>query len=139
MTRPSRKCATGATYTDAKIQSDLNNPAVIGHAPRHQARFIFAATPQLNWKRFTVGANVIGTTSSYAQDTNQLKLPGYTTVAAFAQFRPSDRIQLSVNASNLFDVLGLAEVTQATIPAGGVVTARAINGRTISAAAKFSF
>jgi len=55
------------------------------------------------------------------------------------QFRPSDRVQVSLNANNVFDVLGLAEVTQASIPATGIVTARAINGRTISGALRFSF
>lgn len=129
----------GATYTNAKIDSDLNDPTVVGHRPRHQANFIFSLTPQVELKQVTAGLNVIGTTSSYAQDTNQLKLPGYTTVNAFVQFRPAKNVQFSLNANNVFDVLGLAEVTQASIPASGVVTARAINGRTVSAALRFDF
>ena len=82
---------------------------------------------------------MVGTTGSFAQDTNQLKMPGYTTVNAFLQVRPTEGLQLALNANNLFNVLGLAEVTQASIPATGVVTARAINGRTLSASARFSF
>ncbi len=129
----------GATYTSAKIDSDLNDPTVVGHTPRHQANFIFEVTPQVELRQVTIGVNATGTTGSYAQDTNQLKLPGYTTVNGFVQVRPTDRVQLSLNANNVFDVLGLAEVTQASIPATGIVTARAINGRTISAAVRFSF
>ncbi|RZJ99464.1 MAG: TonB-dependent receptor [Novosphingobium sp.] len=133
------KLTAGATYTDAEISSDLTDPSVIGNVPRHQANFIFALTPQYDTELFSIGANVIGTTGSFAQDTNQLKMPGYTTVNAFLQVRPTERVQLSLNANNVFNVLGLAEVTQAAIPATGVVTARAINGRTISASARYSF
>ncbi|MCW1429820.1 TonB-dependent receptor domain-containing protein [Novosphingobium sp. JCM 18896] len=133
------KLTAGATYTDAEISSDLTDPTVIGNVPRHQANFIFALTPQYDTELFSLGANIIGTTGSFAQDTNQLKMPGYTTVNAFLQVRPTERIQLSLNANNVFNVLGLAEVTQAAIPTTGVVTARAINGRTISASARYSF
>jgi outer membrane receptor protein involved in Fe transport len=133
------KLAAGATFTDAEIESDLTNPAVIGNTPRHQASLIYSLTPQYDTEVFTIGANIVGTTGSYAQDTNQLKMPGYTTVNAFLQIRPTERLQLSLNANNVFNVLGLAEVTQASLPATGIVTARAINGRTISAAVGFSF
>ncbi|HEX7857864.1 MAG TPA: TonB-dependent receptor, partial [Sphingobium sp.] len=133
------KLTAGATYTDAEISSDLNDATVVGNTPRHQANFIFALTPQYDTELFSVGANIVGTTGSFAQDTNQLKMPGYTTVNAFLQVRPTERLQLSLNANNVFNVLGLAEVTQASIPATGVVTARAINGRTLSASARFSF
>jgi len=133
------KLTAGATYTDAEISSDLVDKTVVGNTPRHQANFIFALTPQYDTELFSVGANIVGTTGSFAQDTNQLKMPGYTTVNAFLQVRPAEGFQLSLNANNLFNVLGLAEVTQASIPASGVVTARAINGRTLSATARFSF
>ncbi|RJF93664.1 TonB-dependent receptor [Sphingomonas cavernae] len=128
----------GATYTNAEITSDATNPAIVGNTPRHQANFIFEATPQYETQMFTVGANFLGTTSSYAQDTNQLKLPGYTVVNAFVQFRPTDRLQLMLNANNLFDTLGMTEVTQASIPASGMVLARSITGRTISGSIRFA-
>jgi outer membrane receptor protein involved in Fe transport len=129
----------GATYTHAEITSDATNAAVVGNTPRHQAAFIFQATPQFETRLFTVGANLVGTTSSYAQDTNQLKLPGYTTVNTFVQFRPAKQVELTLNANNLFNTLGVAEVSQASIPASGVVLARAINGRTVSGSVRFSF
>jgi outer membrane receptor protein involved in Fe transport len=131
--------SAGGTYTSAKIASDLSNPAVVGNRPRHQASFIFEATPQIEVKYGTVGVNVIGTTSSFAQDTNQLKLPGYTLVNAFLQVRPVERVQLMLNVNNLFDAVAIAETSQGTIPASGIVLGRAMTGRTISTSLRLSF
>lgn len=129
----------GGTFTDAKIVSDVLNPAVVGNRPRRQAKFIYQLTPQYDDGTFTVGANIIGTSSSYTQDSNQLKLPGFTQVNAFFAVRPLDNVQLSLNANNLFDVQGFTEAEDATIPANGIVRARSINGRTISASVRFDF
>jgi outer membrane receptor protein involved in Fe transport len=129
----------GATYTKAKISSDAAHPEFVGNVPRHQATFIFEATPQFETEMFTLGANFVGTTSSYAQDTNQLKLPGYVLVNGFAQVRPLPRVHLMVNANNLFNSVSFAEVTQSAIPASGIVLARANAGRTVSASLRFEF
>ncbi|MEW5685738.1 MAG: TonB-dependent receptor [Pseudomonadota bacterium] len=129
----------GATYTDAKISSDATNPDFVGNTPRHQADLIFSLTPQVELRYATFGANLIGTTSSYAQDRNQLKLPGYTLVNAFVQVRPTERVQIMLNVNNLFDKLALSDVEQAAIPASAVVAGRAYNGRTASATLRYSF
>jgi outer membrane receptor protein involved in Fe transport len=129
----------GATYTDAEISSDALHPEFIGNKPRHQADLIFSVTPQVELKYATLGVNLIGTTSSYAQDTNQLKLPGYTVVNAFVQVRPTERVQLMLNVNNLFNELALSDIEQATIPASGVVAGRAYNGRTASATLRYTF
>lgn len=129
----------GGTYTDAKIASDVLNPAVVGNRPRRQAKFIYQVTPQYDAGIVSFGANVVGTSSSFTQDTNQLKLPGFTQVNAFVTIKPMDRIQLSVNANNLFDVKGFTEAEDAAIPANGIVRARSINGRTISASVRYNF
>lgn len=129
----------GATWTDASIKDDEFNAAVIGNTPRHQPDLIFQVTPQFETKSFTIGTNIVGTTGSYAQDSNQLRMPGYTLVNGFVQYRLTDQFQLSLTANNLFDVLALTDVTQPSIPASGVVTARALNGRTVMAAMRFSF
>lgn len=131
--------SAGGTYTDAKITRDALNPAVVGNRPRRQAEFVYQVTPQIDLDRMTLGANVIGTTSSYTQDTNQLKMPAYTQVNAFVAIRPAAGVTLSVNGNNLFDVKGITEAEDATIPANGIVRARSITGRTISAAVKFDF
>ena len=44
-----------------------------------------------------------------------------------------------LNANNLFDVLGLVDVDAEFIPSSGVVTARTINPRTVSASLRFNF
>lgn len=129
----------GATWTDATIVDDEFNAAVVGNTPRHQPSLIFQVTPQYETRRFTVGANVIGTTGSYTQDINQLRLPAYTLVNGFVQFRLNEQVQLGLVANNLFDTLALTDVTQGAIPTTGIVTARALNGRTVSASLRFSF
>ena len=129
----------GATYTKAEITHDQFVATNIGNTPRHQADLIFQVTPQVQMEWFAVGANIVGTTSSYAQDQNLLKMPGYTTVGAFAQIKATDRVMLMLNVNNLFDTVGLAEVAEATLPVTGVAMARAINGRTISTSLRFSF
>ena len=131
--------SAGGTYTDSTIDKDVLTPAVEGNRPRRQAKFIYQATPQFDAGYFTIGANVIGTTSSYTQDSNQLKLPAFTQVNAFVGFRPAEHVTIRVNGNNLFDVKGFTEAEDASIPANGIVRARSITGRTISAAVRFDF
>jgi outer membrane receptor protein involved in Fe transport len=132
---------SGATYADAEIKSDKNpaNAALVGNIPKQQPKLLYFATPQASFGWVKVGANLIGTTSSYSADTNQLKMPGYATVGAFVQLRPSERIVMTLNTNNLFNVKGLYEVDDATMPAIGATTARMISGRTISASLRFTF
>jgi outer membrane receptor protein involved in Fe transport len=115
------------------------NAAVAGMVPRRQPDFIFEATPQFEVRKVTVGANFVGSTGSYTQDTNALRLPGYTLVNGFIQFRPVDRVQVMINANNLFDTLGMIEVTQTSVPGNGVGVGRASNGRTVSASLRLDF
>lgn len=131
--------AANGTFTKAKILSDTVTPAVVGNRPRRQAEFVYKITPQYTTGLFTIGASAIGTTSSYTQDTNQLKLPGFTQVNAFLSVRPLERVQVSINANNLFNTTGFTEAEEAAIPANGIVRARSINGRTIAAAVKLDF
>lgn len=127
-----------ATATDAKI-TGAENPSLVGHTPRHQAPLIFQIMPQYDTDLFTIGANVIGTTGSYSQDDNLLRMPGYATVNGFLQVRPIERLELSLNASNLFDTRALTEVSAASVPVSGVTVAQALQGRTIWAGARFYF
>jgi len=124
------------TWTHARISRDLIIPANQGNRPRRQADFVYALTPQYQAALFTIGASLIGTTSSYAQDNAGLELPGYKQVNAFVSVRPADRLVFSLSGNNLFDVHGFTEAEEGVIPANGIVRARAINGRTISAAVK---
>jgi outer membrane receptor protein involved in Fe transport len=131
--------AGGVTYTHATIVGDRLNATVAGMVPRHQPKFIYQLTPQYESGPFTIGAYVLGNTSSYALDVNVLKMPGYVLVNPFIQFRPMDRVQLMVNVNNLFNSLALLEISQAAVPANGVGWGRAANGRTISASLRYTF
>ncbi|WP_347304008.1 TonB-dependent receptor [Croceibacterium sp. TMG7-5b_MA50] len=139
VTRGPFTLSAGGTYTDAEITRDALNPAVVGNRPRRQARFIYQVTPQVDFDAVSFGANVIGTSASYAQDTNELEMPGYAQVNAFVAFRPTDQITVTLNGNNLFGETGITEVEEGAIPANGIVRARSITGRTISAAVRFGF
>ncbi len=129
----------GATYTTAKITQDKLDPTLTGKEPRHQPAWTLEATPQIELRRVTLGANVVTITSSYAQDSNLLKMPGFTVVNAFLVVKPIDRVRVMVNASNLFDQVGFFEFNQSEVPANGIGWGRAINGRTVSLSAKLDF
>lgn len=128
----------GATVTSAEI-TDAEDPALVGKTPRRQAGVIFQLMPQYETDLFTVGASIVGTTESYAQDTNLLKIPGYATVNAFVQVRPVERVVLSLNANNLFDEMAITGVSSEALPASGVVMAQTLSGRTVTAAVRFYF
>lgn len=127
-----------ATLTNAKITA-AEDRALIGNTPRHQAKLIFQLMPQYETELFTVGADVIGTTRSFTQDTNQLRMPGYATVNAFVQVRPIDRVVLSLNVNNVFDTRALIDVSAGTIPTSGYTLAQTLYGRTITTALRVFF
>ncbi len=129
----------GVTWTNAKIKSDLLNPGVVGKKPRRQANFVFQGTAAYTNDMFSVGANLIGTTSSYAQDDNKLKLPGYMQVNAFANYNILEQLTVGINVNNLFNKVGLTEAEEGSIPGNGIIRARSINGRTIAASLKYAF
>jgi outer membrane receptor protein involved in Fe transport len=126
------------TWTDSEIKDALD-ATTIGNTPRRQADLVYQATAQYDSDLFTVGANVVGTTDSFTQDSNQLKLPAYTQVNAFVAFRPIERIEVGLNASNLFNATGYTEAEEGSIPANGIVRARSIAGRTVLASIRFDF
>lgn len=128
----------GATWTDAEIKDALD-ATTIGNTPRRQADLVYQATAQYERGPFTVGANVVGTTDSFTQDSNQLKLPAFTQVNAFLAFRPIERVEVGLNATNLFNAVGYTEAEEGAIPANGLVRARSIAGRTVLASVRFDF
>ncbi|MCY1672950.1 TonB-dependent receptor [Novosphingobium sp. SL115] len=129
----------GATWTKASIDKDRTDPALEGNHPRHIPSLSFQARPQVELARVTLGAVVNGTTSSFAQDTNILKQPGYVLVSPFVQFRPVDRVQIGINAFNVFNKLAIVQIASAAIPASGLANAQVMNGRTVTGSLRFSF
>jgi len=61
------------------------------------------------------------------------------TTNAFVQFRPTEQLLLSLNANNLFDKRAFVAIDPGFVPYQGIVSASVLNGRTISATARFSF
>lgn len=128
-----------ATYTTARITEDRINPALTGKEPRHQPDWVLVAVPQLDLGKFAAGANIVTITGSYAQDSNRLRMPGFTTVGAFIEAQPADNLRLTVSGQNLFNTLGIFEVNQASVPVNGIGFARAANGRTVQASLRLAF
>jgi len=126
------------TYTQAEIVKDPLNPATVGHTPRRQPDFLYSLTPAYTLGDLNLGTNIIGVTSSYAQDNNELQFSGYTQVNAFVNYHLSDNLTVSLNVNNLFDTIGLTEAEEGTVPANDVIRARAINGRTSTLGFKYT-
>lgn len=131
--------AGGVTWTDAEIDKDAIDATLEGKTPRRQADFIYQVTPSYNYQGFTIGANVIGTTSSFAQNNNELKMPGFAQVNLFANYEVVTGLTVAVNVNNLFDTIGITESEEGAIPGNNIVRARSINGRTTSVSLRYAF
>ena len=129
----------GATYTKAKIDSDANDPALNGNTPRHEPNFYFTAMPQFENRLMSIGANLMGVTSSYAEDNQGLKQPGYVLVNPFVELRPAKRVSVRLNVYNLFNTLAIVQASASNLPETGVVNAQVLNGRTVTGAVRLSF
>jgi outer membrane receptor protein involved in Fe transport len=127
--------AGGATLTKAKIDGGDND----GNKPRRQADFVYQVTPSYAFGPFEVGASIVGTTKSYAQNDNQVVLPAYLVVNPFASYSLSDKLSVSLSVNNLFDKIGYTEAEGQGGTATPLYVARSINGRTTKATLKYSF
>lgn len=133
--------AGGITWTDAEITADRLNPANVGNTPRRQADWVYQGTATYTYGPFRVGANVVGTSESYAQFDNQLVLPGYAIVNPFATYDITDGLSLALNVNNVFDEFAVTESEEGSITANAtnILRARTLNGRTASLTLRYSF
>lgn len=122
----------GLTYTDAEI-SAADDPSVVGKTPRRQAKVVYQLTPSYILGDATIGASVIGTTKSWGDDANTIRLPGFQVVNAFLNYQIDAKTSASLSVNNLFNKLGYTEVE------GDGHAARAVNGRAIKASLKYTF
>ena len=99
----------GLTWTDAEISEDAITPGNVGNTPRRQADWVYQLSAGYREMDWTVGANLIGTTDSYAQDNNALVMPGYTQVNLFGDYRFAERWVVGIGVNNLFDTFGITE------------------------------
>lgn len=133
-------------YTKAKADKDFSDPARSGLKPIRQADFVYNIGASYTFvDRVTVGGAVNGTTSSFVDFENRLKMPGYSVVTAFVSVKAMDNLTVSVNANNLFNATGFTEGDAGRVfdtdgnGAYDTTIGRSITGRTISASARFSF
>ena len=131
----------GVTWTDAEITADRLNPANVGNRPRRQADWVYQATAAYNLGPLRFGANIVGTTDSYAQFDNQLVMPGYVIVNPFASYELSDGLALTLNVNNVFDEFAVTESEEGAIAnnAVNVLRARTLNGRTATVSLRYAF
>ncbi|WP_345168601.1 TonB-dependent receptor [Algibacter aquimarinus] len=127
------------TYTKAEIDGDGPNA---GNTPRRQADFVYNLAPTYSFgksKQHLLGLTLLGTSESYAQDDNDLVMPGYAYLNAVIRVGLTEGLSLSLNANNLFDTIGVTEVEGNGNISAGLARARTISGTstTMSLAYKF--
>lgn len=125
----------GVTYTHSRIVTDEINPANVGDPISPEV--IYQFTPAYQIRHFNAGLNFIGNSDAPA---GKLMMPGYIQVNAFAGYEAVKGLWLSVNGNNLFDTVGLTEISNNSgISANGLNAARSIIGRTITATVRYAF
>jgi outer membrane receptor protein involved in Fe transport len=126
----------GATWTHAEIDSGEFK----GNTPRRQADWIYQISPSYSFGPLEVGGAIIGTTKSYAQNDNQVVLPGFTVVNLFANYELSDKALLSLGVNNVFNQLGYTEAEgQNNLGSNPIYVARAVNGRSAKLSLRYTF
>ena len=88
-----------------------------------------------------IGLSFIGQSKAYAQDSNELIMPGFVIVNSNIGFGITKNFAANLSVNNLFDSLGITESEEGSITAGQVnyVRARPVPGRSISLGLNFSF
>jgi outer membrane receptor protein involved in Fe transport len=124
----------GVTVTNATVTAS-NNPAYVGLTPNRQAKVIFQVAPSYRFGPATVGATIIGTTSSLDGQTTSLQatLPAYTYVNAFARYDVNSATSVMLGVNNLFNTIGYTEINTDR------AAARSITARTVRLSVRYNF
>lgn len=128
------------TYTKAEITSGDND----GKTPRRQPDFIYNIIPTYNFgadQKNNIGLSFIGQTKAFAQDSNELIMPGFIMFNAFVNIGITKGFSVNLAANNIFDTLGITESEEGSITEGttNFVRARPLPGRSISLTLSYSF
>ncbi len=130
-----------ATYVNAEI-TDNDGNVNIGNTPRRQPGLIFNLIPSyiINGGH-SIGVSLIGQSKAYAQDNNELIMPGYIIINAYVTAQISQGLSFSINANNLANTIGITESEEGVITEGQVnyLRARSISGRSIVATLALNF
>lgn len=106
--------------------------------PHTMPEFTYRLSPTYDAGIAAAGLSLTGQTSSYADDGDTLKIPGYTLVNAFVKVRPYKGLELGLNANNLMNKLGYAG-SGGLAANGQLFDNSALTGRTITASIKYKF
>jgi outer membrane receptor protein involved in Fe transport len=131
------------TYTNAEISGTIDG-SNIGNTPRRQPDFIYSLIPTYSFGEngnHVIGASIIGNTKSYAQNNNDLVMPGYAYVNMFGKVTITKGFSVALNINNLFDTIGITESEEGSIVEGqtNYVRARSISGRSSSLTFAYTF
>jgi len=128
------------TWTDAEIDSGDN----AGNTPRRQPDFIYNIIPTYNFGKENqniFGLSLIGQSKAYAQDSNELVMPGFVMVNSFIDVAITKSLTANLSVNNLFDSIGVTESEEGSITEGQVnyLRARPLPGRSMSLALRYTF
>ena len=128
------------TYTNAEIDSGDNK----GNTPRRQPDFIYNIIPSYNFgsdNQNSGGLSFIGQTKAYAQDSNELVMPGFLIINGFVNVGITKSLNANISANNIFDSIGVTEVEEGSIVEGqdNYLRARPLPGRSVSLALQYKF
>lgn len=128
------------TYTNAKITGS-NDTSVIGNRPRRQAPIIFNLNPYYTYKNHSIGFTLLGTASSYTQDNNLLKMPGYVVLNPYVNFQITKGLQANIAANNVLNSIGITEAEEGSMTPNttNYLRGRPILGRSVSATIRYNF
>ena len=127
-----------ATFTDSEIAGPATN-ADLGNRSRRQAPYTVNINPYYVGDNYDLGLNIFSNGKAPVQNSNQFDLPAYTTVGAYINYEVYENLTVSLAANNLFDEVGFTEGEEGNPMIGDFIRFRPINGRTISATARYNF
>jgi outer membrane receptor protein involved in Fe transport len=118
-----------ATFIDAEISKDRDNPAIVGNTPRRQADMIWTIIPEYRSDRFAAGIVLQGSTDFFLQDNNDLKQEAYNLFNLFANWNVNDSLLVYLNVNNLTDEFVITEAEEGSGDIGSIIRARPLSGR----------
>ncbi len=118
-----------ATFIDAEISKDRDNPAIVGNTPRRQADMIWTIIPEFRNDRFAAGVVLQGSTDYFLQDNNDLEQEAYNLVNLFGNWYVNDSLLVYLNVNNLTDEFVITEAEEGSGAVGSIIRARPLSGR----------
>jgi outer membrane receptor protein involved in Fe transport len=130
----------GAIYTKAEIKKSLNEEEE-GNVPRRTPALMYNLNPSYSFGGAEIGVSLIGTTDVYSQNDNNIVLPAYIYMNAYASYEITKGLSLSLNVNNLLDNLGFTEMEDQPFTDNAVnyMRARPITGRSTKFSVIYNF